>query len=162
MPLRREFTPNLKCRNFAKHSVAFQFGTFWLERLWRTSADDLGRRATLHGSWRNWILRVWCLKFEVYLPFFLIYLQFIEWLIYSEVTSRNHQAYSILNGKWKLDRELNLVMSGAVEPKAFPPANGPPERDAIAVYKIYSEKRPDAMNKPDAPYYLEINSIKSP
>ena len=35
-----------------------------------------------------------CLKFEVHLPFFLIYLQFIEWLMYGEVTSRNHHAYS--------------------------------------------------------------------
>ena len=53
-------------------------------------------------------------------------------------------------------------MSGAVKPKAFAPSNGPPERDPVAVYKIYSEKRPDAMNKPGAPYYLEINFKKSP
>ena len=31
--LRKEFTRNIKCRSFAKHSVAFQFGAFWLERL---------------------------------------------------------------------------------------------------------------------------------
>ena len=32
--------------------------------------------------------------FEVWSLFaFLIYLQFIEWLMYGEVTSRNHQAY---------------------------------------------------------------------
>ena len=53
-------------------------------------------------------------------------------------------------------------MSGAVKPTAFAPSNGPPERDPVAVYKIYSEKRPDAKNKPGAPYYLEINSTKSP
>ena len=53
-------------------------------------------------------------------------------------------------------------MSGAVKPKSFAPSNGPPERDPVAVYKIYSEKRPDAMNKPGAPYYLEVNSTKSP
>ena len=52
-------------------------------------------------------------------------------------------------------------MSGAVKPKAFAPSNGPPERDPVAVYKIYSEKRHDAMNKPGAPYFLEINSTKS-
>ena len=52
-------------------------------------------------------------------------------------------------------------MSGAVRPKAFAAPNGPPERDPVAVYKIYSEKRPDAMNKPDAPYYLDLNSTKS-
>ena len=40
----------------------------------------------------------------------------------------------------------------AVKPKAFAAPNGPPERDPVAVYKIYSEKRPDAMNKPDAPW----------
>ena len=32
----------------------------------------------------------------------------------------------------------------------------------VAVYKIYYKKRPDAMNKPDAPYYLGINYTKSP
>ena len=42
-------------------------------------------------------------------------------------------------------------MSGAVKPNAFAPSNGPPERDPVAAYKIYSEKRPDAMNKPGAP-----------
>ena len=31
--LRKEFTRNIKCRSFVKHSVAFQFGAFWLERL---------------------------------------------------------------------------------------------------------------------------------
>jgi len=41
---------SLKCRSFAKHSVAFQFGAFWLGRLRRTSVDYLGRRATSHGS----------------------------------------------------------------------------------------------------------------
>ena len=31
--LRKESTRNIKCRSFVKHSVAFQFGAFWLERL---------------------------------------------------------------------------------------------------------------------------------
>ena len=31
---------------------------------------------------------------DIYLPFFPIYLQFIHSLMYGEVTSRNHQAYS--------------------------------------------------------------------
>ena len=50
----------------------------------------------------------------------------------------------------------------AVKPKAFAAPNGPPQRDPVAFYKIYSEKRPDTMNKPDAPYYLGINYTKSP
>ena len=50
----------------------------------------------------------------------------------------------------------------AVKPKALAAANGPPERDPVAVYKIYSEKRPDEMNKLDAPYYLGINYTKRP
>ena len=50
----------------------------------------------------------------------------------------------------------------AVKRKVFAAPNGPPERDPVAVYKIYSEKRPDATNKPDAPYYLGINYSKSP
>ena len=44
----------------------------------------------------------------------------------------------------------------AVKPKAFSTPNGPPERDPVAVYKIYSQKRPDP------PYYLGINYTKSP
>ena len=44
---------------------------------------------------------------------------------------------------------------GAVKPKLFAAPNGPPERDPVAVYKIYSEKQPDAMNKPD----LSLNKL---
>jgi len=50
----------------------------------------------------------------------------------------------------------------AVKPKAFAEPKGPPERDPVAVYKIYSHKRPDAMNKPDAQYYLGTKYTKSP
>ena len=50
----------------------------------------------------------------------------------------------------------------AVKTKAFAAPNGPPERDPVAVYKIYSKNRPDAMNKPDASYCLGINYTKSP
>ena len=50
----------------------------------------------------------------------------------------------------------------AVKPNAFAAPNGPPGGDSVAVYKIYSEKRPGAMNKPDAPYYLGINYTKRP
>ena len=50
----------------------------------------------------------------------------------------------------------------AVKPNAFAVPNGPPERDPVAVDKIYPEKRLDAMNKPDTPYYLGINYTKSP
>ena len=53
-------------------------------------------------------------------------------------------------------------MSELSNRSAFAVPNGPPERDPVTVYKIYSEKRPEAMNKPDAPYYLGINYTKSP
>lgn len=49
-----------------------------------------------------------------------------------------------------------------VKPKAFAVPNGPSDRDPVVVYKTYSEKRPDAMNKPEAPFYLGINHTKNP
>ena len=45
-------------------------------------------------------------------------------------------------------------MSGAVKPRALAPSNGPPERDPVAVYNIYSEKRPDAMKKLSAVFIV--------
>ena len=50
----------------------------------------------------------------------------------------------------------------AVKPKDFAAPSGLPERDPVAVYKIYSVRLPDAMNKPDAPYYQGKNYTKSP
>ena len=44
-----------------------------------------------------------------------------------------------------------------IKPKAFATPDLPRERDPVVVYKIYSEKRPESMNKPDAPFYLGVN-----
>ena len=41
-----------------------------------------------------------------------------------------------------------------IKPKAFATSDLPRERDPVVVFKIYSEKRPESMNKPDAPFYL--------
>ncbi|XP_028417951.1 zinc finger MYM-type protein 2-like [Dendronephthya gigantea] len=50
----------------------------------------------------------------------------------------------------------------AVKPKAFAVPNGSRDRDPVEIYKTYCHKRPDAMNKPEAPFYLGINHIKNP
>ena len=44
-----------------------------------------------------------------------------------------------------------------IKPKAFATPDLPRERDPVVVFKIYSEKRPESMNKPDAPFYLGVN-----
>ena len=44
-----------------------------------------------------------------------------------------------------------------IKPKAFPTPDLPRERDIVVVLKIYSEKRPESMNKPDASFYLGVN-----
>ena len=44
-----------------------------------------------------------------------------------------------------------------IKPKAFATSDLPRERDPVVVFKIYSEKRPESMNKPDAPFYLGVN-----
>ena len=46
-----------------------------------------------------------------------------------------------------------------IKPKAFVTLDLPRERDLVAVFKIYSGKRPESMNKPDAPFYLGVNHI---
>ena len=33
------------------------------------------------------------------------------------------------------------------------------EQDPVVAFEIYSEKRPESMNKPDAPFYLDVNHI---
>ncbi len=47
-----------------------------------------------------------------------------------------------------------------VIPKTFAFPNGPPERDPIEVYKVYSRKRPEAPNISKAPFYLGLNYTK--
>ena len=69
-----------------------------------------------------------------------------------EADGTEYLEYSERQTKTRTEAEPRNVR--AVKPKAFAAPNGPPERDPFAAYKIYSEKRPDAMNKPDAPYYL--------
>ena len=45
-----------------------------------------------------------------------------------------------------------------VTPKMFSmPGN---ERGAIAVYKLFADKRPAEMNSDDSPFYLAVNSLK--
>ena len=44
-----------------------------------------------------------------------------------------------------------------IKPKAFGTPDLPCERDPVVVFEIYSEKRPESMNKPDAPFYLGVN-----
>ena len=80
--------------------------------------------------------------------------------LHMEADGTEYLEYSERQTKTRTGAEPRNVR--AVKPKAFVAPNGPPERDPVAVYKIYSEKRPDAMNKPDAPYYLRINYTKSP
>ena len=75
-------------------------------------------------------------------------------------TGTEYLEYSVRQTKTRTGAEPRNVR--AVKPKAFAAPNGPSERDPVAVYKIYSEKRPDAMNKPDAPYHLGINYTKRP
>ena len=54
--------------------------------------------------------------------------------------------------------ELIHTMSDRSNPaKAFATPDLPRERDPVVVYKSYSEKRPESMNKPDAPFYLGVN-----
>ena len=80
--------------------------------------------------------------------------------LHREADGAEYLEYSERQTKTRTGAEPRNVR--AVKPKAFAAANGPPERDPVAVYKIYSEKRPDAMNKPGAPYYLGINYTKRP
>ena len=44
-----------------------------------------------------------------------------------------------------------------IKPKAFATPDFLAERDPVVIFKIYSEKRPESMNKPDAPCYLGVN-----
>ena len=44
---------------------------------------------------------------------------------------------------------------GTVPPKMF--ATDGTERDPVAVYKYFARKRPEEMNKDDAPFYLAVN-----
>ena len=48
-----------------------------------------------------------------------------------------------------------------IKPKAFATPDLPRERDPVVVFKIYSKKRPESMNKPDAPFYLGVNDTTS-
>ncbi|KAL9981538.1 hypothetical protein ACROYT_G010249 [Oculina patagonica] len=69
--------------------------------------------------------------------------------LYMEADGTEYLEYPERQTKTRTGAEPRNVR--AVKLKAFAAPNGPPKRDPVAVYKIYSEKRPDAMNKPDAP-----------
>ena len=45
-----------------------------------------------------------------------------------------------------------------IKPKAFATPNLPRERDPVVLFKIYSEKRPESMNKQNAPFYLGVHT----
>ena len=45
-----------------------------------------------------------------------------------------------------------------IKPKAFGTPDLPRKLDPVVLFEIYSEKRPESMNKPDAPFYLGVNS----
>ena len=47
-----------------------------------------------------------------------------------------------------------------IKPKMFSVPES--ERDPVAIYKFYAEKRPSEMNDKDAPFYLAVNKCKSP
>ena len=62
--------------------------------------------------------------------------------LHMEADGTEYLEYSERQTKTRTGAEPRNVT--AVKPKAFAAANGPPERAPVAVYKIYSEKRPDA------------------
>ena len=47
-----------------------------------------------------------------------------------------------------------------IKPKMFSVPES--ERDPVAVYKVYAEKRPSEMNDNNAPFYLAVNNCKNP
>ena len=46
-----------------------------------------------------------------------------------------------------------------IQPKAFATPDLPRERDPVVVFKTYSEKRPESMNKPDA-YTCQLSRLR--
>ena len=80
--------------------------------------------------------------------------------LYKEAHRTEYLEYCELQTKTRTGAEPRDVR--AVKPRALAMPNSPPERYPVAIYKIYSKKRPESMNKPDAPYYLGINYTKSP
>ena len=51
-------------------------------------------------------------------------------------------------------RDIRLI-----KPKMFSVPES--ERDPVAIYKCYAEKRPTEMNDQDAPFYLAVNNCKN-
>ena len=66
--------------------------------------------------------------------------------LHMEADGTEYLEYSERQTKTRTGADPRYVR--AVKPKAFAVPNGPPERDPVAVNKIYPEKRPDAMNIP--------------
>lgn len=44
-----------------------------------------------------------------------------------------------------------------IKTKAIATPDLPRQQDPVVVFKIYSEKRPESMNKPNAPFHLSVN-----
>ena len=66
--------------------------------------------------------------------------------------------YIFLKGKLKQEVELIQGMSDRSKLKGWG-LQIYHERDPVVAFKIYSEKRPESLNKPDAPFYLDVNHI---
>ena len=66
--------------------------------------------------------------------------------------------YIFLKGKLKQEVELIQGMSdrSKLKPWGLQIYHEP---DPVVAFKIYSEKRPEHMNKHDAPFYLDVNHI---
>ena len=65
--------------------------------------------------------------------------------------------YIFLKGKLKPEVELIHVMSDRSNLKLSRLQIYRANEIIVVVFKIYSEKRPESMNKPDAPFYLVVN-----
>ena len=76
-----------------------------------------------------------------------------------ETDGSDYLEYTERQTKTKSETEPRNIRT--VKPKAFAAPNGLPERNPVFVYKLYTQKRPDIMLKPDAPFYLGINHTRS-
>lgn len=56
----------------------------------------------------------------------------------------------------KLKPEVELIHIKSDRSNAFATPDLPHEQDPVVVFKIYSEKRPKPMNKPNAPFHLGV------
>ena len=72
-----------------------------------------------------------------------------EYLYFSEKQTKTRSARCTLHADPRNVRPI--------KPWTFATPDLPRERDPVVIFKIFSEKRPESMNKPDAPFYLGVN-----